>query len=401
VGAWILAQFGSFKPVSLFKFANRVSTLEQSKDIRLEFYDGTSESLTLFRDNALNTYSLSKTYLTTSVKITVLSVYTFVNNGAMEIEFWGNFGSYLAGSSTCTEAVTCARQPQGTIPPVRGYTLWLDGADSSVNSMTFSSGTTLSLWKDKSGSGNNFGVTAGLTSSIIDGSSPVVSFPSGAIMTSTAAVTLDATSYVPTTSLTITDGASNDVITVATTVASRALTTVNLATGGADTVIINDLVFLGAGASGLTVTNFTAGTGAGADVMDINLDTTAGANLYLGNYVVVTAAAQAATVLNSTTQLTIFEVNQAAATTTSLTNVAADGAVEIAIATAFGTITAAGETQALVIVYGSGAATGSAGLYAVTFTDGADAVTGNTAVELIGILSGGITADALVSGNFA
>ena len=33
--------------------------------------------------------------------------------------------------------------------------LWLDAADSSATSMTFSSGNTLSLWKDKSGSNNN------------------------------------------------------------------------------------------------------------------------------------------------------------------------------------------------------------------------------------------------------
>jgi hypothetical protein len=218
--------------------------------------------------------------------------------------------------------------------------------------------------------------------------------------TSTAAVTLDATLYVPTTSLTITDGASNDSITVSTVVADRALTTVNLVTGGSDTVVINDLVYLAAGASGLTVTNFTAGTGANADVMDINLDTTAGANLYLGNYIVATAAAQAVTILNSATELTIIEINQAAATSTSLIDVAGGGAVEVAIATAIGTVTAAGETQALVILYGSGAATGSAGLYSVTFT-AADAITGNIGVELIGLLSAGITADSLVSGNFA
>jgi hypothetical protein len=218
--------------------------------------------------------------------------------------------------------------------------------------------------------------------------------------TSTFGMTLDATSYNVNTSLTVTDGAGGDVITVPTLVASRGATTVNLVTGGADRIIINDLVFLGAGTSGLTVTNFTAGVGANADVMDINLDTTAGANLYLGNYIVATAAAQAVTILNSATELTIIEVNSAAATTTSLTDVAANGLVETAIATAIGTVTAAGETQALVVLYGSGAATGSAGLYSVTFT-AADAITGNVEAELIGILSGGITADSLVSGNFA
>lgn len=43
--------------------------------------------------------------------------------------------------------------PSG-IPPVTGYSLWLDGADAA--SFTYSSGTVVSQWNDRSGNGRNF-----------------------------------------------------------------------------------------------------------------------------------------------------------------------------------------------------------------------------------------------------
>jgi hypothetical protein len=46
--------------------------------------------------------------------------------------------------------------PFGFAPTsITGCQLWLDGADSSSASMTFSSGSNISVWKDKSGSANN------------------------------------------------------------------------------------------------------------------------------------------------------------------------------------------------------------------------------------------------------
>ena len=216
---------------------------------------------------------------------------------------------------------------------------------------------------------------------------------------STRNATIDATAFVPTTSLTIIDGAANDVITVGTLVASRGMTTVNLATGGSDRIVINDLVHLGGGTSGLTISNFTAGSGTGADVIDVQLDDTAAGQNYVGDYQVVTAAGQALTIAN-TTSLVVVEVNAAAATTTSLTDVAANGAVEAALAVAFGTVTAAGMAEALVVLYGSGPAFGTAGIYSVVFTNGADAIAANTTVELIGVFNT-TTADSFVSSNFA
>jgi hypothetical protein len=77
---------------------------------------------------------------------------------------------------------------------IPGCALWLDGADSSTSSMTFSSGSNLSVWKDKSGAGNNFSLTAGTTSNILDGGYSVVNFPSGAIMTSANRITFTTSS---------------------------------------------------------------------------------------------------------------------------------------------------------------------------------------------------------------
>jgi len=77
---------------------------------------------------------------------------------------------------------------------IPGCALWLDGADSSTASMTFSSGSNLSVWKDKSGAGNNFNLTAGTTSNISDGGYSVVNFPSGAIMSSANRITFTTSS---------------------------------------------------------------------------------------------------------------------------------------------------------------------------------------------------------------
>ena len=72
--------------------------------------------------------------------------------------------------------------------------LWLDASDSSTSSMTFSSGSNLSVWNDKSGKGNNFSLTTGTTTLINDGGYSVVSFPSGALMTSANQITFSSSS---------------------------------------------------------------------------------------------------------------------------------------------------------------------------------------------------------------
>ena len=203
--------------------------------------------------------------------------------------------------------------------------------------------------------------------------------------------------------MTITDGQGNDVITVNPLEAQQGLTTVNLTSGGSDRIVIADAETT-VDATGITVNGFTTGTVSGADNFKITLTTaTPETHAYVGDYTVVTAAAQAVTVVNSTTALTIFEVNQAAGTATSLIDTADGGSVEVALATALGTVTMAGGVatrSVLVVLYGTGADSGKAGLYNVVLTNGADAVTGNMTVDLVGIVNN-VVADSFVSSNFS
>jgi hypothetical protein len=84
--------------------------------------------------------------------------------------------------------------PFFTPTSITGCSLWLDGADTSSSSFTYSSGSNISVWKDKSSSANNFSLTSGTTSSINDGGNIVVNFPSGAIMTSASQITFTTSS---------------------------------------------------------------------------------------------------------------------------------------------------------------------------------------------------------------
>ena len=59
---------------------------------------------------------------------------------------------------------------------VEGCGIWLDSADTSAASMTFSSGQNLSVWKDKSGNANNFSALQGVPTVITDGPYSVVNF---------------------------------------------------------------------------------------------------------------------------------------------------------------------------------------------------------------------------------
>ena len=219
---------------------------------------------------------------------------------------------------------------------------------------------------------------------------------------STVAVTIDASSLTPTTRATIIDGPGNDTITAPPLEATQGITTITLSSGGSDTIALIDAETT-VDATGLTINNFTTGIGTGADIFNIDLTHAVGSaqNAFLGDYVIVTAAAQAATIVDSTTTLTIIEVNAAAATAANLIDTADGGSVEVALAIALGTITKAtvATRSALVIVYGSGAYASTAGLYNVVLTNGADAVTGNMTVDLVGIVNN-VTADSFVASNF-
>jgi hypothetical protein len=74
------------------------------------------------------------------------------------------------------------------IPPrVTGLVLWLDANDSSSFTL---SGSNVTQWRDKSGSGNHFSVVSGTPTRITDGSLTVVNIPSGTIMGGTSSISV-------------------------------------------------------------------------------------------------------------------------------------------------------------------------------------------------------------------
>jgi hypothetical protein len=75
---------------------------------------------------------------------------------------------------------------------IGGLGLWLDSTDSST--ISFSSGSNISQWRDKSDSSNHFSVTSGTTTTILDNRKTVVNFPSGAIMSSANQITFTTSS---------------------------------------------------------------------------------------------------------------------------------------------------------------------------------------------------------------
>ena len=77
---------------------------------------------------------------------------------------------------------------------ISGCQLWLDAADTSSTSMTFSSGSNLSVWKDKSTSANNFNLISGTPNSVVDGGKNAVYIPSGAVMRSVNQLTVTTSS---------------------------------------------------------------------------------------------------------------------------------------------------------------------------------------------------------------
>jgi hypothetical protein len=203
---------------------------------------------------------------------------------------------------------------------------------------------------------------------------------------STAAVTLDASAYVATTSVTFVDGAGNDSLTVGGgSDAQRALTTVSLATGGADTVTLANGAFNGTTTNSATINSF--GTTAGA-----NQDKIAG--LGITTYQTVSAAATGVTAANS-----VVEVHQAAGLASAF-DAGNGGVVEATLQSALTTYGGADGTSFYAVVYGTGAQSGNAALYQVNVTTAATGITtANVAVELVGVFNG-VTADSFVSSNF-
>lgn len=300
----------------------------------------------------------------------------------------------LTGASNVFTASTTANDYN-----VSGGTLSTYNFGASLTAAdTITGGTgrdTLNVTGAATGSGNitavevfnvNYATAATFTTGAIASTSGTITAAG-----SSAAVTLDATDFVPTTALSIVDGPANDVITVPTLDASRGITSLALSSGGADTVALTDAAH-GVANTAVAVSNFTTGIGAGSDKFTV----VTGAQAATG-YTVVSAAAQA--VGKTLQDNNVFEINAAVGVVTDFTATAAGGAVELLLEAAIGTLTGNSATGWLV-VYGGGAQAGNAAIYSfATTASTADVTAALSTVELLVTLTG-VTADSFVASNF-
>lgn len=102
VGSWITAQFDGTYMVTKFAYQNRGFN-DANKGVTLSFSSGASQSFTVDR-TAFKEFPLSPAVVTSSVKITVTSTYSAINNGANVISFYG----YRYTSALRTNASTNA-----------------------------------------------------------------------------------------------------------------------------------------------------------------------------------------------------------------------------------------------------------------------------------------------------
>ena len=101
--------------------------------------------------------------------------------------------TYLRNSAVKRNIATMTPFFTGFTPrQIPGLALWLDSTDSST--ISFSSGSNISQWRDKSGSSNHFSLTSGTTTTVVDNGKTVVNFPSGAIMSSANQITFTTSS---------------------------------------------------------------------------------------------------------------------------------------------------------------------------------------------------------------
>lgn len=111
---------------------------------------------------SLMSYSNATTYKTCLVRGSAASTQVDAHvglwrntNAITSITLFPSSGTYSAGSTFSLYGIAAAvNSSSTTTPPVSGYSLWLDGADDS--SFTYSSGTLVSQWSDKSGNSRHF-----------------------------------------------------------------------------------------------------------------------------------------------------------------------------------------------------------------------------------------------------
>jgi hypothetical protein len=225
----------------------------------------------------------------------------------------------------------------------------------------------------------------------INYTSAAATFTTGALATgeavtidasdSTKAATINATDYNGVTTLaadvlTIIDGQGDDTITIPDTVVDRAGTTVTLSSGGSDTVATGTLAAVALAGNAATVNNFTAGTGAGADILDVTF--AAGTNV-LGYVFATTLGADVGAVENQ-----VVVIAGAIAAVADLTDDADGGSVETQIVAALD-MTSLTDLDDIVVALSNFGGT-STGIYNVDVTTAAtEAVVVEHIMTLVGV----------------
>jgi len=87
VGSWIQSNFGTAYRIIRFEYRHRAAD-EDNRDITLSFSDGTSQTFTLENRNDIQSFDIVPVQ-SSFVKLTVVSVYSTLNNGARQIRFYG------------------------------------------------------------------------------------------------------------------------------------------------------------------------------------------------------------------------------------------------------------------------------------------------------------------------
>jgi hypothetical protein len=87
IGSWIEFNFDSNYRATKMEFTNRPADVDKTSQILLTFSDGETQTVDLER--GVTIAELVETNSVNSVRITVTGVYDTMNNGAMEIKFYG------------------------------------------------------------------------------------------------------------------------------------------------------------------------------------------------------------------------------------------------------------------------------------------------------------------------
>ena len=218
------------------------------------------------------------------------------------------------------------------------------------------------------------GVANGTENLIVTASAAAVDISLGAI---TAVTNLD--------TVVVNGSTGNNVITVPDVNALQNILTINLGTGGSDTLsLASDAITAGTTVANneVTVNGFTAGSGTGSDVMKLTG--------YVGFTTVSTTSATAGSALKVT------KVNSNVATISDFTATANGGNVEVVLGGAIDMTGLTDGNDIYVAIGGAGANSGNTAIYRVEVTT---ATTEAMVVDLIGVLVG-TSVDDLGTGNF-